>query len=96
SVCRGNVLTFTQTVNEDSSQENWQGLAEYVQEFAQHLGSKSPTTSLSAVLVTRYLTGLTQPILTKIKARQLNGFGIYEERRYLSVLEAVSQLLTHC
>ncbi|QUX95026.1 recombinase RecQ [Marinomonas sp. CT5] len=96
SVCRGNVLTFTQTVNEDSSQENWQGLAEYVQEFAQHLSSKSPTTPLSAVLVTRYLTGLTQPILTKIKARQLNGFGVYEERRYLSVLEAVSQLLTHC
>ena len=92
SVCRGNTLTFTQTVNEESNQENWQGLSEYVQEFAQHLGRKSPSTPLSAILITRFLTGLTQPIFTKVKARQLSGFGVYEEKRYLSVLEAVQHL----
>lgn len=91
SVCRGNTLSFEQSSTTTKDNNAWQdGLASYVQEFAQHLGAKSPTTPITAVLITRYLTGLTQPIFTKMKARQLRGFGVYEEQRYLSVLEAVT------
>jgi ATP-dependent DNA helicase RecQ len=93
SVCRGKVLVFSQQADIDSD-VTWQdNLAGYVQEFAQHVATKSPTTPITAVLVTRFLTGLTQPIFTKVKARQLSGFGVYEEQSYLLVLEAVTQFL---
>ncbi|WP_111638224.1 RecQ family ATP-dependent DNA helicase [Marinomonas shanghaiensis] len=94
SVCRGNVLIFQpSTTNND---REWQkNLAQYVQECVQHIKKKSPTTPITAVLITRFLTGLTQPIFTKIKARQLSGFGVYEEQGYLSVLNAVKQHLSN-
>ncbi|MBR7889818.1 RecQ family ATP-dependent DNA helicase [Marinomonas sp. A79] len=96
SVCRGKVLAFgTDAVDNDHWQEQeGERLRGLLQEFAQHLANKSPQAPLTAVLATRYLTGLTQPIFTKIKARQLGGFGAYEERPYESVLDAVSQLLS--
>jgi ATP-dependent DNA helicase RecQ len=95
SVCRGKALSFEPSSTTTKDNNAWQdGLASYVQEFAQLLGAKSPTTPITAVLITRYLTGLTQPIFTKMKARQLRGFGVYEEQRYLSVLEAVTQRLS--
>ncbi|NLQ16887.1 RecQ family ATP-dependent DNA helicase [Marinomonas sp. M1K-6] len=94
SVCRGNVLVF-QPSTTDNEQE-WQNhLAEYVQEFVQHIKAKSPTTPITAVLIARFLTGLTQPIFTKIKARQLSGFGVYETQRYVVVSDAVTQRLAH-
>ncbi|QRV24661.1 RecQ family ATP-dependent DNA helicase [Marinomonas foliarum] len=95
SVCRGKVLVFAQPTDEQDSTAWQSDIAEYAREFAQQLSSKSPTTQITAVLITRFLTGLTQPIFTKMKARQLSGFGIYEERSYSSVLEAVTQLLDH-
>lgn len=95
SVCRGKVLIFSQQSDIGSDVEWQNNLSGYVQEFAQHVASKSPATQVTAVLITRFLTGLTQPIFTKIKARQLSGFGVYEERSYLSVLEAATQLLAH-
>ncbi|ETI62302.1 RecQ family ATP-dependent DNA helicase [Marinomonas profundimaris] len=95
SVCRGKVLSFEPSPTTTKDDNAWQdGLASYVQEFAHHLGAKSPTTPISAVLITRYLTGLTQPLFTKVKARQLSGFGVYEEQRYLLVLEAITQRLS--
>jgi ATP-dependent DNA helicase RecQ len=94
SVCRGNPLIFTQSLSENSQHEWQDQLTGYIKEFAQHITRKSPNTPITAVLISRFLTGLTQPIFTKVKARQLSGFGVYEERSYLSVLEAVTQLLT--
>lgn len=94
SVCGNNVLVFSQPDINKKSHEEWQeNLALYVKEFAQHVKIKSPKTSISAVLVTRFLTGLTQPIFTKVKARQLNGFAAYEEQAYKDVFDAVSQLI---
>ena len=94
SVCRGNVLIFQPSTTNDDRE--WQkNLAQYVQECVQHIKTKSPTTPITAVLITRFLTGLTQPIFTKIKARQLNGFGVYEEQGYLSVLNAVKEHLSN-
>lgn len=92
SVCRGKILVFSQQADLDSD-VSWQdNLAEHAREFAQHVGNKSPATQITAILITRFLTGLTQPIFTKIKARQLSGFGAYEEKSYLSVLKAIQDL----
>lgn len=89
SVCRGSMLTL---IKESIEETNWQDqIAEYAQELVQHLALKSPTTKVTAVLVTRFLTGLTQPIFTRTKARQLRGFGVFEAHRYVSVLDAVNQ-----
>jgi len=94
SVCRGNVLIFQPSTTNDDRE--WQkNLAQYVQECVQHIKTKNPTTPITAVLITRFLTGLTQPIFTKIKARQLSGFGVYEEQGYLSVLNAVKEHLSN-
>ncbi|WP_133010230.1 RecQ family ATP-dependent DNA helicase [Marinomonas flavescens] len=87
SVCKGKVLAFTSLT---SQQDNWQqDLAFYVREFVSHLQSKSPNTVVTDVLITRFLTGLTQPIFTKVKARTLSGFAKYEQQAYRDVLDAV-------
>lgn len=93
SVCRGKVLIFAPPSGLNNDIEKWGDLAGYIQEFTAHIGSKSPATPVTAVLITRFLTGLTQPIFTKIKARQLSGFGVYEEQSYLAVLSVVQQCL---
>ncbi|GIU10951.1 MULTISPECIES: ATP-dependent DNA helicase RecQ [unclassified Shewanella] len=40
----------------------------------------------SPVLVTRFLCGLTTPIFTKLKMRQLNGFAQFEHYRFAEIL----------
>ena len=95
SVCRGKVLVFPEPIaQKESLEKQRQQMAHYVTEFAQQLRNKSPGTTLTPVLVTRFLTGLAQPIFTKVKARQLTGFGVYEEKAYKDVIAAVKALLT--
>jgi ATP-dependent DNA helicase RecQ len=99
SVCRQNILVFldeSQTSEKNTlDAESWQNnLAIYVEEFIQHVHNKSPNTLITAVLITRFLTGLTQPVFTKMKARQLKGFAAYEELAYQKVLKAVSRLIS--
>jgi len=89
SVCKGKVLAFTPLT---STHNHWQQeLPVYVREFVSHLQNKSPHTIVTDTLITRFLTGLTQPIFTKIKARQLSGFGQYEQQAYREVLDAVKK-----
>ncbi|MBJ7537409.1 RecQ family ATP-dependent DNA helicase [Marinomonas sp. C1424] len=95
SVCRNNVLVFAKPEISGSRHHDWQeNLADYIKEFAHHVKTKSPNTAITAVLITRFLTGLTQPIFTKIKARQLRGFAHCEEQAYQSVLEVVTHILS--
>ena len=93
SVCRGKILVFAQPTGINDDVEKWNNLAKYAQEFAQHVRNKSPGTQVTAILITRFLTGLTQPIFTKVKARQLSGFGVYEEMPYQEVLNNIIKLL---
>ncbi len=89
SVCKGKVLAFAAPTSE---KDNWQqNLAFYINEFVSHMQNKSPNTLITEVLVTRFLTGLTQPIFTKVKARQLSGFAKYEQQAYREVLDAVKK-----
>jgi len=93
SVCRGSILNLEQADVSDGGfeQQELQKMQAYIDEFAQHIKAKSAAIQVTPVLVTRFLTGLTQPVFTKIKARQLSGFGCYEEHAYKTVLEQVVQ-----
>lgn len=91
SVCRGNVLRFPKASS--PMDDALMNLPDYVREFAQHMRSKSPQTRLSEVLVSRFLMGLTQPVFTKVKARQLSGFGKLEDLPYQRVLQEVKRLM---
>ncbi|GIU48035.1 ATP-dependent DNA helicase RecQ [Shewanella sairae] len=48
-------------------------------------------TKASAVLISRFLCGLTTPIFTKLKMRQLAGFSKFEQYRFTDVLAWVQQ-----
>ncbi len=91
SVCRGKPLVFSaqpaqHTLPVDEIQPLMQGLQRALEAY-------QPNKAPSTVLYTRFLTGLTQPLFTKIKARQLPGFGNYEEWRYRQVLASVEEAL---
>ncbi|MEP4890471.1 MAG: RecQ family ATP-dependent DNA helicase [Aliiglaciecola sp.] len=47
---------------------------------------------VSNVLFTRFLAGLTNPYLSKIKARNLNGFGLCQSIRYQQLLSLVDAI----
>lgn len=64
--------------------------------FLQKLEADSPlelADEEKRTLSARFLAGLTQPIFTKIKARQLNGFGSCELLRYRDIEAEVAQLV---
>ncbi|MFA7232036.1 MAG: hypothetical protein WC071_12260, partial [Victivallaceae bacterium] len=42
-------------------------------------------TEVSAELITRFLCGITVPLLSRIKAKQLPGFGALEKYRYADI-----------
>lgn len=48
-------------------------------------------TNYSAILLSRFLCGLTTPIFTKLKMRQTYGFGKFEQYRFKEVLNWVKQ-----
>ncbi|MDO6709626.1 RecQ family ATP-dependent DNA helicase [Aliiglaciecola sp. 2_MG-2023] len=47
---------------------------------------------VSRVLFTRFLAGLSNPYLTKIKARNLNGFGLCQSMRYQQLFALVEKV----
>lgn len=59
-----------------------------VAQLVSPLQEKSPQ-EVSATLLTRFLCGITSPLFTKLKARQLDGFGKLEQYRYQDVKNAV-------
>ncbi len=56
------------------------------------LEEKAPK-DVSVTLLTRFLCGITSPLFTKLKARQLAGFGKLEQYRYQEVRTAVERML---
>ncbi len=47
----------------------------------------------TAELITRFFCGITEPLLSKIKAKQLSAFGIFEKYRYADVRSWVQSCL---
>ncbi|BFM51254.1 RecQ family ATP-dependent DNA helicase [Marinomonas sp. THO17] len=84
SVCQGHIMRFEQK-NQDLSHFDPR-LQQDIGGFVQQVQQLSRDTKITPTLITRFLTGLTQPIFSRIKARQLAGFGDYEEESYPALL----------
>ncbi|WP_417507629.1 RecQ family ATP-dependent DNA helicase [Marinomonas gallaica] len=87
SVCRGNVLSF----EKNNVNQVIDSLGSDVQIAKTWLFQKLPQAQVTPVLMTRFLVGLTQPIFTKLKARQQPVFGKYEEMAYEEVLASAKE-----
>ncbi|BDX08050.1 RecQ family ATP-dependent DNA helicase [Planctobacterium marinum] len=87
SVCDGNKALLP--APETPPMPEQQKLSDILAQLRNHLN----TDYFSDTLAARFLCGLTQPIFTKTKARQLNGWGICEQQRYEDVRLTVQSLL---
>lgn len=87
SVCRGNVLSF----EKNNVNQVIDSLSSDVQIAKTWLLQKLPQAQVTPVLMARFLVGLTQPIFTKLKARQQPVFGKYEEMAYEEVLASAKE-----
>ncbi len=60
-------------------------------ELVQQLHAEGQTTPLTPDLLARFLCGLTGPLLTRLKARRLAGFGALEAYRYAEVRDLAAR-----
>ncbi|MFQ3787223.1 ATP-dependent DNA helicase RecQ [Halomonas sp. A29] len=60
-------------------------------ELVQQLANSGETHSVTPDLLARFLCGLTGPLLTRMKARRLNGFGALEAYRYAEVRDLAAR-----
>ncbi|MBN3563266.1 RecQ family ATP-dependent DNA helicase [Amphritea spongicola] len=92
SVCRGEPAKLSR-----SRQVNWPGeaqLAEWLQALADKLAANSQTNqALSVPLACRFLAGISVPVWTKIKVRQLPGYASCEDMRYAEIAERVQGIV---
>ncbi|WP_315982948.1 hypothetical protein [Aliamphritea spongicola] len=76
---------------------NWPGeaqLAEWLQALADKLAANSQTNqALSVPLACRFLAGISVPVWTKIKVRQLPGYASCEDMRYAEIAERVQGIV---
>ncbi|UPW17289.1 RecQ family ATP-dependent DNA helicase [Agarivorans sp. TSD2052] len=89
SVCRGQAAKLSYS-NRPIEINDSQLLSDLQALKAQCGGSK--TLSLSPILACRFLTGITSPWSTKLKLRQLAGFGRCEQLPYANTLQQVQRL----
>jgi ATP-dependent DNA helicase RecQ len=92
SVCKGKVATL-----EYSLQPCWPDdvlLTTELRALAQHLNEKAGllTADISEDFYCRFLAGISVPLFTKYKIRQLKGFGSCERVRYAEIREKVQGL----
>ena len=83
SVCRGSVLSLAN--NDDYQMVD--SLTNDMQAAKLWLLQKLPQNQVTPVLLARFMAGLTQPVFTKLKARQRPEFGKYENTSYEEILE---------
>lgn len=90
SACRGHVARLpapeSLTPLEDATQER------YINELIQQLHASHDAHPVTPDLLTRFLCGLTNPLLTRLKARRLSGFAALEAYRYADIRQRVASL----
>ena len=89
SVCRGQVAKLAY-----SHRQQWpddENIKSYLNGLKQHMSSKV-SQPLSLGSQSRFLAGLSIPLFSRNKVRQLNGFGSCEQLRYEAILEKVTSL----
>ena len=89
SVCRGQVLQLEKREND----VNPSSLMEDLQAIQRWLSNQPSDATVTAALIARFAAGLTQPVFTKLKARQHPQFGKHENESYRSLLACAQQLL---
>lgn len=89
SVCRGQAAKLAYSLT-----ASWPAQSQ-LEAYLQGLAAKLATAgiSLSVPLACRFLAGISVPVWTKIKARQLPGYGCCEDLRYADIVSRVSALL---
>lgn len=90
SACRGHVARLpapeSLTPLEDATLER------YINELIQQLHASHDAHPVTPDLLTRFLCGLTNPLLTRLKARRLSGFAALEAYRYADIRQRVASL----
>ena len=90
SACRGHVARLpapeSLTPLEDATLER------YINELIQQLHASHDAHPVTPDLLTRFLCGLTNPLLTRLKARRLSGFAALEAYRYADIRHRVASL----
>ena len=90
SACRGHVARLpapeSLTPLEDATLER------YINELIQQLHASHDTHPVTPDLLARFLCGLTNPLLTRLKARRLSGFAALEAYRYADIRQRVASL----
>ena len=88
SVCRGNVLSL----DKSGSYQVIDSLFSDMQTAKLWLLQKLPQNQVTPVLLARFMAGLTQPVFTKLKARQQPSFAKYEDVAYSALLNQAENL----
>ena len=90
SACRGHVARLpapeSLTPLEDATLER------YINELIQQLHASHDAHPVTPDLLARFLCGLTNPLLTRLKARRLSGFAALEAYRYADIRQRVASL----
>jgi ATP-dependent DNA helicase RecQ len=90
SVCQGQVAKLAYSKPIDIPQKST--VAEAMQNLQTHLANKVDI-ELTESIYCRFLTAMTMPLFSRLKIRQVTGFGSCEDCRYGDVKEVVSSLL---
>lgn len=90
SVCRGQVakLNYSKPLEWPSDET----IANALNAFKQH-AKNTLDIQLSLDSLTRFLSGMTTPLFTQLKAKQQSGFGLCEHLRYEDIKKKVSVLV---
>ncbi|WP_421132138.1 RecQ family ATP-dependent DNA helicase [Alteromonas sp. A079] len=90
SVCNGNVAKLEYSTPIEMPEEVH--VAEAMAALKAHVEDKMDA-PLTASIYCRFLTAMTMPLFTRMKVRQVAGFGRYEQSRYRDVLSVVTSLM---
>jgi ATP-dependent DNA helicase RecQ len=90
SVCRGNVAKLS--YSQESILPDDTAIVDMLTALIQHMSTKHKGV-LSLETMCRFLTGLTVPLFSRNKIKQLSGFGCCENIRYQEVREKVMNVM---
>ncbi len=90
SVCRGNVAKLEHSTH--VAAPNKTDVAQAVQALQNHLQGKY-TDDITLSTYCRFLTGMSMPLFTRFKVRQVVGFASCEQCRYADVKAVVAELI---
>ncbi|MDY6975734.1 MAG: ATP-dependent DNA helicase RecQ [Pseudomonadota bacterium] len=90
SVCKGDVAKLS--YSSPTSTPDTEQVSEAMTALKAHLSGKFEGT-ITASIYCRFLTGMTMPLFSRLKIRQVKGFGSFEHCRYADVLDEVNAVL---